>query len=166
MTWPVRIAWAFVLLLAGCHAARNVQSGQEPEPFDGMTLDLETMRVFTPSWSSELVDCSDESVQCLEAPGHFLVSMQRTCTRAMGWEAGGHSFRVIAQATHVGLPSGSYMSMKYPNVHWHFGPPVQPGFWRWARTEGTPMDRTWSPNETLEMYSVRTIGGDDWFRCS
>lgn len=153
------------LLLVGCQAAASLQPAPQPLPLDGMTLNLETMQVVTPSWRSELIDCSDEAFQCLEAPGYFLVSMPRSCSRQVSWQAGGHGYRAIAPAPHYGLPSGSYMSMKYPHVHWRFGAPIERGFHRWARTVDTPMESAWDTNVTVEAYEVRTIGGDDWFRC-
>ncbi|MBO9501889.1 hypothetical protein [Brevundimonas sp. A19_0] len=151
---------AVLLLVAAC---ASTPSGDDADAYVGMTIDVDRMTVTTPRWSSGLIDCSDDAVQCLEAPGRFLVSMQRTCDRSAEWLAGGQRYRAIGIMPHYGLPSASYMSMKYPHVHWYFW--VGPGYSRWARTAGTPGDSSWDTNETIEEYPVRIIGSNDWFRC-
>ena len=156
------ILGAAALGLVACSANQAAHQ----QPFDGMTLNLETMQVVTPSWTSPLIDCSDALVECLEAPGYFLVSMQRNCAREVAWEAGGHPYRTVGIAPHYGLPSANYMSTKYPHVHWQFGAPVERGFTRWARTLVTPRDAGWGTNAAVEEYQVRIIGPDPWFRCA
>lgn len=164
------IAVLISITVAGCAAipASNFTGpiSEGPESFDGMTIDLNRMQVVTPNWTAALSDCSDVVVECVEAPGYFLLSMQRHCARDIAWEAGGFRYSVIAPAVHFGLPSGSYMSMKYPHVHWRFGAPLERGVHRWARTVGTPGDRTWDTNEVLEEYQVRMVGADNRFRCA
>lgn len=162
------VAVLISIAVAGCASVpANTVAGlsEGAEVFDGMTLDLNMMRVVTPNWTTALVDCSDEAIECVEAPGYFLLSVPRHCSRDGAWEAGGFSYRAIAPSPHYGLPSGSYMSMKYPHVHWLFGAPLERGVHRWARTLGTPSDRAWDTNDTIEEYQVRIVSADSSFRC-
>lgn len=157
---------ATALSLFACNANEVMRPVPQQARFEGLTLDLERMRAVTPVWTSQLVDCSDALVECLEAPGYFLVAMKRTCAKDVAWEAGGYSYRAIAPAAHYGLPSGSYMSTKYPHVHWRFGSPIERGFSRWARTVETPGDARWDTNSAVEEYEVRVVSADPWFRCT
>lgn len=157
----------FAITLVGALGSPSVAWTQAVEGgrLSTMTINLDTMQVTTPHWSSNLIDCSDEAVECVEAPGYFLLSMQRQCDRSISWDAGGFPYRVVAPSAHYGLPSGSYMSMKYPHVHWWFGSPSDRGVHRWARTLLTPSDQGWSTSDVTEAFEVQLVGSQARFRC-
>ena len=151
-----------LLALAGCASTRADVERQEE-----VLIDIPHLRAVTPEWRSVLVDCSDATFVCFEAPGHFLMAFPRSCPKDAGpwmqeWVIAGHRFRFTAPDPHYPLPSGGYFSDKYPNAYLLFRTEV--GFSSlWIRSRPVMTDN-WGGSSVAE-YGVRFVGGGSPFRC-
>ena len=101
----------------GCASA---PPGMEHRP--EIIIDIAQLRADAPEWQSALVDCSDSEFSCFEAPGRFLLAFPRSCPRTIGpemqdWMVAGHRFRFTAPDAHDDLPTGGYVSDKYPHAY-------------------------------------------------
>jgi len=130
-----------------------------------MTVDFTQRKVVTPTWQAEFADCSTSEVQCLEAPGRFIMSFPASCASAgHGWSVAATRFRATAQEVHYGFPSGGYVSDRYPHVHLVYREGV--GFIGWSRTIKTPYDAGWNEGEDrVEQYRIAFRGRMSPFHC-
>lgn len=149
-----RLTAPTMLLLVGGCATKSLPVAAAPE----MVVDFESSRVATPNWQAAFNDCSDGILLCIEVPDRFIMAFPTLCPVAVAdWRAAGHRFRMTAPTPHYGAPSGGYISDKYPHIHlsWLIGS----GFQTWSKTVKTPYEQGWDPNETVEVYRVRFVGG-------
>ncbi len=130
-----------------------------------MTVDFIRRQVVTPDWQAEFADCSTSEVQCLEVPSRFIMSFPSSCAPAQdGWIVAGTRFRVTAPEVHHGLPSGGYISDKYPHVHLRYRKGM--GFIGWSRTIKTAYDAGWNSGEDrVEEYQIVYLGMASPFHC-
>lgn len=145
-------------LVAGCASAPI----SEARPT--ITIDVSSLKVFSPQWEGDLTDCSDSEVQCFEAPGRFLLAFPRSCPAGfLDVMVEGYRFRATAPAAHYGLPSGGYFSEKYPSIYLQYQ--AGDGFDSlWVRSNPVPTEN-WG-GSSLAEYELRFVGGAAPFRCS
>lgn len=154
---PRRTLFALIALLAASCAPLP---SAETHPI--LVIDLENHRATTPQWQSEVVDCSDSAFACLEAPGHFLMAFPKSCPTTWDWNVAGFRYRLTAPAAHLRLPSGGYVSYKYPHAYLIYR--ADKGFIAlWMRTHPVFSGDNWGGPSTIE-YDVKFIGQAP-FRC-
>ena len=155
-----RLVFATVtaILISAC-APTNLRMASGPE----VVIDMVSKRATGPGWGSEILDCSDANFRCLEAPGHFLLAFPRKCpSGSLQWIIGGFQFRMTAPAPHYALPSGGYVSGKYPHVHLHYFAAI--GFTSYSIHTGSVIDGDWAENRSSD-YRIRFKGDSSPFRC-
>jgi hypothetical protein len=130
-----------------------------------MIVDFSRRQVIPPNWHAEFVDCSTSEVQCLEVPNRFMMSFPISCASAEGgWSAAGTRFTSTAPEVHYGLPSGGYVSGKYPHIHLLYRKGI--GFRGWSRTIKRPNDAGWNEGEDrAEEYPIVYRGSTSPFHC-
>jgi hypothetical protein len=151
------VLWLF-MLTAGCVSTPSAQSA----PRKQISIDIDHHRAISPQWDAQLIDCSDSQFQCFEAPGRFLMAFPKACpTTIWDWSVAGYPFRNTAPAVHYGLPSGGYVSYKYPNVHLSYR--VGIGFRLLTVRSNAVIDRDWG--EVVEEYEIKYTGANVPFLC-
>ena len=155
---PRRNLIALIALSANCCAPLP-----RAETRPALVIDLGNHRATTPQWQSEIVDCSDASFECLEAPGHFLMAFPKTCPTTWDWNIAGSRYRLTAPMEHFGLPSGGYVSYKYPYAYLIYQ--ADAGFISlWMRTHPVFSGENWGGPSVIE-YDIKYVGGQSPFRC-
>jgi len=151
-----------LLCLAGCASAPL-----RLKPPQDIVIDTSHHRASGPGWESGLVDCSDATFVCFEAPGRFVMAFSRSCPRDVGpwmhtWIVAGYPFRFTAPGPHAPLPGGGYYSEKYPHTYLIFDPGF--GFRSlWIRSNPVASDN-WGGSSVAE-YEIRYAGGPSPFIC-
>ena len=134
-----------------------------PETRQQILIDVENRTALSPQWQSELINCSDDAFECIEAPGHFLMAFPRICPKTdWDWVIAGGVFRNTAPAEHLGLPSGGYVSYKYPYVLLSYR--IDVGFLSLKVRSKPVMSANWGERSVAE-YDLKYVGKSLPFRC-
>lgn len=128
-----------------------------------LVIDLRSHRASTPQWQSDIVDCSDANFERIEAPGYFLMAFPKSClTDTWDWSIAGFPFRNTAPTPHFGLPSGGYVSYKYPYAHLVYQ--AGAGFTSLWVTSRPVVSENWGGPSIVE-YEISYPDGQSPFRC-
>ena len=152
------------MLALACLSAIGCASLPKTQMRPVLAIDLENRKASTPEWQSVLVDCSNAEFECLEAPGHFLMAFPRSCPTTWDWNVAGYRYHLTAPAAHLGLPSGGYVSYKYPHAYLLYQ--AGQGFFAlWMRSNPVMSGENWGGPSVVE-YNIEYVNGQSQFRCA
>lgn len=148
------------VVIAALSACATPLPVRQVPAYEELVIDLAVRRATTPRWSAEIVDCSDATMNCIEAPGRFLMAFPRDCGVNFSLNAAGRRYQAAGLGPHG--PEVGYVSDKYPTVQLHFYPGSPAGYFMM-----TVFSEPWPPASwvRLEEYSVRFAGGQSPFFC-
>ena len=156
-----------VLFLVSCQGdTRAKQSIVEQVP-DVLEIDLEKKVARSTFWEKPVIDCSDDSQNCLIIDGIFSASFPKKCAdfRALNkWISPIGNIRSVAIQPHFGAPFGSYISENYPNSLLLYRGGV--GLEEVRITNSTPFQDDFDPNQFSKSYKIVLNGTVGAFLCS